>query len=364
MMLTIFRLGATELTIRWRMALVMVLVVTLPFLSYLELDVYRSGLRRLYSDATPAFLVVQSNGSMGEFYGSRLPAQMGDELVSRGARLVVPEIHTIIGSSPATAILLRGIPLDLYTQTESFNMLAGRPLQPGDDSRLAMVGKRLAEKLDISAGSSIELRGRAFRVIGVFSIGTYADHEAWISLPDAQALLNWGSDVSVYVIPAGQGLSAGDQLPDGASVVQKGDSGASLIQEWAGFFNLLKVISISLGVAAAVSLANLLWRLAWQRRRELAILRSLGFGRSALVVYLLCQGIIITCLGYGLGLLGALAVGRFTELRTAGISVQAVYSPQVLLTSLVFAGLIVLAGAVLPAWQLSRANLVGLLRDE
>jgi ABC-type lipoprotein release transport system permease subunit len=361
---TIIRLGLLDLWMRRRTGLVMALVTAIPLMSTLLLEAYRTGLVTTYSDADPAFLIVQSSGSLGEFYGSRLPSQLAGELVANGASLVVPEIHTITGATPASAILLRGIPLDSYTQVEDFSVLTGRPLQPGEPSRRVMVGVRLAEKYSLVPGSLLDLRGRPFQVVGVFSVGTYADHEAWVSLEDAQALLGWGSDVSVYVIPAGEKLHPGDMLSAGASIVQKGDSSSNSLAELAPLLQLIKTVTISLGIAAALALANLLLRLAWQQRRDLTILRSLGFGRWTLMGYLLVQGTIIVALGFGVGFLGAFILGKFTATRTAGISIRAVFSMGVLLSSLAFAAVLTVLGTALPALQLSRVSLAGLLRNE
>jgi ABC-type lipoprotein release transport system permease subunit len=363
MISAILRFGLAELAARRRQILVMTLVVALPLLCYLLIDAYRAGLGSLYSDFNPAFLVVQTDGSMGVF-GSRLPARLRVDLAARGAHLIVPEIYTITGTTPEDATLLRGVALASYTQVEDFKIISGRPLQPNEPIRRAMIGVRLAEKLGLSPGDPINIRGRAFQVVGVFAVGTYADFEAWISLTDAQELLGWGSDVSTFVIRAGEGLAPGDQLTDGAVIVQKGASSASINEEWAPLFKLFKMISAALGIAAAVSLANLLWRLAWQHRRELAVLRSLGFGRRALAFYLLAQGIFITLLGFGIGVAGALGLGAVNEIRTAGISIHAVFNGQVILTSLVISLVIALAGSALPAWHMSRINLASLLHDE
>jgi len=361
---TMLRLALAELAARWRSTLGMALVIGLSLLCFLFFDAHRAGLEIVFSSFDPGYLVVQSMDSIGEIYGSRLPAGLEAELSSRGARLVVPEIHTIVGGTPASAMLLRGIALDRYLQMEGFKILAGRPLQADDAPRRAMIGVRLAEKLDLVPGGQIEIRGRLFDVVGVFEIGTYADHEAWISLTDAQSLLGWGSDVSVFVVPTDQGLRPGDLLSNDAMVVRKGDSSANLVREWAPMFNLLSTIAAALSVAAMVALANLLWRLAWQRRRELAIMRSLGFGQNALNIYLLGQALTITGLGFFLGTAAALILSALTRADAVGITLRAHFNPAVIAAGLALALLISVAGTVLPALQISRLNLAALLRDE
>jgi len=362
--MTILRLGLRQLFDHTRLMLVMSLAVAVPLMTFLAIQAYQTGLLARYSVASGGFLVVQLSGSLGEFYGSRLAARVGDDLRMAGASQVIPEIHTVVGTVGGDATLLRGISLESYNQVEEFKMTAGRPLAVGDASRLAMIGTRLAEERRLLPGDTIQIRGRNFQVVGIFDMDTYAGNEAWISLHDAQALLGWGSDVSVYLIPGGEILKQGDMLPGGISVVQKGTSGASLLAEWEPVFRLIRIVVGALGVAAAAALTSILWRLAWLQRRELAILRSLGFGKGSLVAYLLIQGSAITLLGFLLGALAALSLGQSFEISSPGILVQAIFDVIVLLASLAFAAMITLVGTAVPAWWLNHLNLSVLLRSE
>lgn len=358
------RFGFKELFLRWQMSGVMALAVSIPFMGYLLINAYRADLVARYSLVNRTALVVQQTGSVGEILGSRLPGDVAITLRAAGASQVVPEIHVIVGTGPTDVAMLRGIDLEKYSRSEEFRLEAGRPLQAGDPPRLAMVGARLAEQRQAFPGSEIMLRGRSFHVVGVFSTGAYADYEAWVSLADAQSLLGWGSDVSIYIIPDGETLREGDMLPAGLSVVRRGESGAVVIQEWTPFLNLLALLVAALGVSTAIAMANMLWRLAWLRRRELAILQSVGFGKLAQAGYLFIQGLCITLLGFVLGVAEALALGQFNKINSTGVVIQPLFDARVIAVSLVFAACLALAGTSLPAWWLSRLNLVMLMRTE
>ena len=362
--MTPLRLGLHQLLNHTRLALAMALAVAIPLLVFFSLQAYQSGLISRYSTDPGDYLVVQSSGSLGEFYGSRLSAQVGEDLRAAGASRIIPEIHTVVGTTSEEAILLRGIDRESYFLAEEFQMKAGRPLFAGDAPRLAMIGARLAESRHLLPGDTISIRGRDFRVIGIFDVDTYIGNEAWVSLQDAQALLGWGTDVSVYVIPARESLKEGDTLPGGISVVKKGSSGASLLAEWESLFGLIKIVVVALGVAATTALASILWRLAWLQRRELAILRSLGFGKGSLAAYLLVQGSGITLLGFLSGGLAALVLGELNEIGAGGLTVEAVFNMKVTLVSLAFAAGITLAGTAVPVWWFNRLNLSVLLRSE
>ncbi len=364
MIVSVIHLGLVELIYRWREAVLMAGIIAVSILSVLLLSAYQRGLEDRYAHASDSYLVVQQSGSMGEIKGSRLPAGTAEQLTKRGVSLVVPQLHTIIGTSPENSVLLRGIPLETYIQVEPFRIIAGRPLKTGDAPRHAMVGAGLAASKNIGPGSTIMLRGRPFTVIGIFSVGTYADFEAWIPLPEAQRLLGWDSDVSVFIVPSGEGLRAGDGLPGGISVVPRGQAAVSVLAEWEPLFQLLGLVAGVLALAAAIALANMLWRLAWLRRRQFAILGSLGYGRLELTIYLLAQSAGITFLAYALGLSLALVFTSFSQIQGLGLSLKPAVSPAGAVLALVIAAVIALGASALPALWLSRYNLLELLRAE
>jgi putative ABC transport system permease protein len=363
-MLTIIGLGLRVIIGQWRTALMLALTVALSLASFLVLRSYHSGLVTQFAHLSDTFLVVQQTGTMGELIDSRLPAALDGQLAAAGASRRIPEIHTVTGSTPENSVMLRGIVLDQYMQTEPFKLVAGRPLLPGNPARQAMIGSALAKERGVQPGGIIQIRGRDFEVVGVFQTDTYAEYEAWVSLADAQALLGWGSDVSIFLIPAGEKIKDGDEISVDASVVKKGEAGMNLVNEWQPLFDLLEVIAWSLGAATAVALANILWRLAWLRRRDLAILQSIGFGRPALSAYLLAQGVGISLAGYVIGVAAAVGIGQLTKIQTSGVMTRALFDFSVLGWSFLFACLIALAGCALPVWWLSRMNLAVLLRVE
>ena len=362
--LVTLRLGLHDLFSHRRLALVMALSIAIAFGMLAILEVYRTGVADKYTELAPDLLLVHESQTLGEFYGSRLSSQVGDWLSGMGFSMLIPEIHALTGTSARSAILLRGIDLGQYTRLESFSILEGRRLQPGDPPRQAMIGWRLARSRELKVGDVISLRGRNFDILGIFQNGTYMDNQAWISLADAQALLGWGQDVSIYIIPDGCFLHEGQQLPNGISVSRKGASLKFVAAQLQPILDLLRIVVAALGIATALALTNTLWRLAWRRRRSLAILRTTGFPTFSLVGYLLAQAGGITLLGVFLG-------GLFTFLFI--ISVKFAFPSftivprlefQTAVSSLEWIGLLTLAGSLLPAWWLSRLNLAQLLHSE
>ncbi len=358
------RLGWRELRNNRTVSLVMAQVIALSLLVFLSVYGYRATMVGDYAAVLQDQIIVQQSNSIGEFYGSRMSPQVADQLRAMGVAGAIPEIHAIAGTSAQDATLLRGVDLDQYARVEEFQLVEGRALRPGDPPRLAMIGYRLAEVRGVRTGDPISLRGRDFSVVGIFQVGTYVDNEAWVSLSDAQALLGWGQDVSVFVVPGDGIIQEGDQLGPGISAVRKGEAAGDYARQWLPLFDLLSAVTIALGLVVVVMLTSVLWRLAKLRQRELAIFRAVGFGKMSLVSYLLVQAIGVVGLGWLLGCLGVLALSAVTDPSYAGANIPMTIDGRMLWVSLGVATILTLGGVIVPVWWLGQLNVAYLLRSE
>jgi ABC-type lipoprotein release transport system permease subunit len=359
--LVILRLGFRDLFSHRRLALSMSISIAIATAMYVFLVAYRTGLAAEFNEQTTNLLVVHDNQNVGDISGSRISSQIADTLSRLGISMIIPEIRAVTGTSIPNATLLRGIDLDQYSRLESFTIISGRRLEPGDQSRLAMVGVLLAKRLDFKTGDKVSLRGREFNIVGIFQNGTYMDNQAWISLADAQALLDWGSDVSVYIIPDEGILHEGDTLPGGLSVTRKGENLRLIAAQYRPMLNIWQIVSLALGMGVSLTLANVLLRLAWLRRHEIAILRTIGFPTSSLIGYLLVQAGGITLLGMLLGGLFTVVLTISIRLTVSSFTIVPRIDPGTLFTGLGWVGLIMLIGSLLPMWGLSFMNLDQLL---
>lgn len=357
-------LALNELRRHWPLLIVMALAVSVSLFGFLALHGYQAGIAAEYATGRSANLVVQQSSTLGEVKGSRLPAGTAELLAQLGVTQAIAEIHAIAGTSFQDSTLIRGVDLAHYPAAEPFTLVSGRPLQAGDAPRLVMVGWRLADLRQVGPGDTLRLRGRDFTVVGVFRVGTYVDNEAWIALADAQALLGWDSQVSLFVVPDGGILKEGDELPSGLVVLRQGTSAELLARQWTPLLNVMLQVAAALGLGTAVAQGNILWRLAWMRRRELAILRAVGFARPVLAAYLLFQALVITGLAFTIGLVGTLGLAAWPGLGRYGLRLQLVLDSQVIWQSFLLALLIMLVGTALPAWWLGRLNLAALLRAD
>jgi len=361
--------GIRSMLTQRKLVLVLALVFGVAAAAYLTLVGLQQALNEIFSANQTEWLVVQEPGSFGEFYGSVLPGEVEEQLKALGVSQVIPVIHAITGTSRKDTRLVQGVVLSAYTQTNTFQMLEGRALQEGDGLRLAMVGWRLAEKAAVEVGGTLALRGRDFEVVGVFRSGTFADNEAWISLESAQQLLGFGESVSIFLAPdegvvqAGEILAGEGERPP-LEVVRQGYSVAGGKQQYQPLLDLFRAVTMALGVGAALTLTHVLLRLAWMRRRELAVLRTVGFPTLTLEAFLLTQALCILALGLIFGFACAALLPLVAKIDMIGVSVAPTYSAAGLLETLGWMLSLVVLGSALPAWWLSRYNLAALLRNE
>ncbi|HEY5157325.1 MAG TPA: ABC transporter permease [Anaerolineales bacterium] len=353
-MLAIFWIALRDLKRRWMLALVMALLFSITFATYLALITYQKSLSMTYFSLETNWLVVQVGFGSGEIHGSRLNSEIEQLLKSYGYQ-PIPEIHQLVGTSISNAIMMRGVQPEDLLKVSPFKLLAGRNLVPGDSARLAMVGTGLANRLKVNVGDTLKLRGREFSVIGIFKTGSYEDSQVWISLTDAQNLLGYGSDVSIYYIPDGGVLHEGFNLAKGILIGRRGEAGNTFGKEIMSFFRYLGLLGSFAGVATSITLTNLLWRLAWLHRREFGIARTLGFGRNSVVIYLITQASFILLLGGSLGgfLAAILLIGRIQDFSAFGIAITPVWDLSTISLIALITFLIAGIGIIIPARKIN-----------
>jgi ABC-type lipoprotein release transport system permease subunit len=363
-MRTALRLVLADITGRFSLLLGAVLLIAAPMAGYLLLQGFTRGVDVDFAQTASSDLIVQESNSVGEIAGSRIAAEIETMLLDEGVAFAIPEIHSVTGSSAENAVLLRGIDIDRYRAVTRFEMRSGRPLEPGDSATDVMIGTDLAEARRLDSGDTILLRGREHRVVGVFSIGTYADNEVWLSLEGARELLGWDrNDVSMFVIPGDGPLSEGDVLPGPLSVARRGDF-VGIASEWDPIFDLANFANFALAAAAAVILAVILWRMAWLRRRELAVLRAVGMSARIPVAYLALEGTLIALLGLAGGIIGARVMAVVVKVDAFGLSARALFDGTGIVRGVGLTAAILVAAVGAAGFMAARARPAEFLRGE
>jgi lipoprotein-releasing system permease protein len=215
-----------------------------------------------------------------------------------------------------------------------------QPVFPPDG---ILLGSHLAATLGLGVGSAVDVllplggdlsplgvvpRMRRFTVVGVFQVG-FAEFDtklAMIGIPSAQALFRMGQAVSgievrirdIYEAPrVAESIRARLQFP-------------YFTRTWMelnrNFFSALRVERIVMFViltmivlVAAFGIISTLVMLVMQKRKEIAILKSMGATNRSVMGVFIVQGLIIGVAGTALGLLLGLTIANNLDPIVAGV---------------------------------------------
>lgn len=248
----------------------------------------------------------------------------------------------------AEGILLRGMrPEDIRTNpTIRSKVVVGSlsTLTPGSGN--VAIGARLAEQLGATIGSQITIisplgrstpfgtvpRSVIYTVTAIFEVGVYDYDKAYVIMPlqDAQTLLLSGDSVGMIELQTTDADKVGPILAPLARAVQ----GYAVVSDWrrlnAELFDALAVERVAMFVVlciiilvAAFNIASSLIMLVRSKTRDIAILRTMGASRGAMLRIFMTVGTAIGVLGTFAGLaLGAVflffrqSVVNFVQLVT------------------------------------------------
>ena len=232
-------------------------------------------------------------------------------------------------------------------------IVAGRELRR-EDAAGALVEQTFAEAMGLDVGSALELAGRSFAVIGVLSPGTRpAKADVYLALSDAVAVVESRFTAPLKGRVNGVLVNGRDARQQGALAAEvesilgsHGATGGFSCFAPAGQAIMLGeqgMILLALLLAGGIGLtvARLQYAYAEERRREIAILKSIGWTRRQVGR----QAVLETMIPWGIGGgLGALASGIMT-IREGTVG----FLPGALGASLVVVGIIAACAAGLVA---------------
>ncbi len=261
-----------------------------------------------------------------------------DILMSRlkavpGVVTVTPVVEAqAIVQSPnlVTGAIVRGLtPADLdRTKIISGNIKQGslRGFGQGEyGGDIVIVGSRLAESLGVQPGDSITLvspssgatvfgstpRSKAYTVGGIFQAGMSEYDAAFMYMPLEQAQLFFGRDQGIDLVEIN--LTNPDDAAMLKPALQAAAGPGAIVTDWRdrnkSFFNALEVertamrlILMLIIAMAAVNIVSSMIMLVKNKGRDIAILRTMGASRGAILRIFFMAGASIGAFGTLLGL--------------------------------------------------------------
>ena len=228
----------------------------------------------------------------------------------------------------AFAVVITGIEPEKEVQVNLIGQYVteGRNLV-SDDGDNILIGKGLADAMDVTVGDRItlvgrsqnkEMRQRTMTIVGVFDLGM-ADIEkqtVYISLNEAQALyeLSGPTEVAIFLEHLGQEeqviTSLQASLPgyEIESFQANYPDLANAIDSKGGVMNVFSVIIIAI---AGVGILNLLLMAVYERTREIGVLGAMGLKANQIALLFILEGTMIGLVGVVVGIALGLALNGY-----------------------------------------------------
>ena len=225
------------------------------------------------------------------------------------------------------------------------------------------VGTLLASKLRLRPGTTITLRRRRFVVSGIFNSGiTFEDTGAITTLADAQMLAGRtpqeATTIAVRLEPATSVATAKRKLSAALPGVTAISDPSEAVRAGANSELISKAVLLIVVLAliiGALAVANTMLAAVLERRRELALLSTIGWSAGQLAWLVLGEAVAVSMLGTGVGLLLGLIASNGLP---AALGLQSFISPDLTAWGLGRAALIGVAigvlGAAYPVWRVRR----------
>jgi len=287
-----------------------------------------------------------------------------------GVSYISSEVHVQLPARTESgggghAVMVRGVTPGAMLVHDQVQIAEGR--FPGSGTDEVMIGRMDPTRLgvpdaDVALGRSMIIDGKPWKIVGRFvAPGTVMEAEIWVGLTDLKAATKRDTISCVIVTLDPEEAEFADIA---AFVKVRPDLELAAMPErayyarLAAFFGPIRIVAwvtaALIGLGGLLGGLNTMYAAFASRVRELGTLQSLGYRRSAIVLSLVQESVLVTAAG-------ALIAGAAGVLLLDGLSVRfsmgafgLVVDPTVLGIGLAAGLLLGLVGALPPAWRCLR----------
>jgi putative ABC transport system permease protein len=301
--------------------------------------------------------LTSSNTPVSTGYADRL-------LQVEGVRSAVPVIRYVTSSSKGRFGIqqIDGVDWEPFAEMNGMYLVSGRAPLSSDE---VVVDERRVREEGLSVGSTVELFGRPFNVVGVFAPPSGARIK--MSLGAMQEALEASGRCSYILVK----LADGVEPVAAAAAIEKALPGNKInltrdlvidAQERVPALNTFLRILVGLGAFVSTIFVLLsMYTTVTERRKEIGILKSLGASKQFVIRAIEGEALLIGILGIVAGLvfsfLASWAISAIFELAFE-------FSWRWVLTAGVIAIAGSLVGALYPAWRASAIDPVEVMANE
>jgi putative ABC transport system permease protein len=296
--------------------------------------------------------------------------------------LASPELYVIVdvpmrSTGTQANVPFRGVGPNAPRIRRAFRMIEGRLFERGTNE--VIVGRGAAAQFGgLQVGREVHFGGSPWLVTGIFEDGGgVSESEIWTDATVLQGAYHRGTSYqSVRVRLPGPGQMDGLARHLGGdprfnmTVRTEREFLASQSRVLIAIVQTVGIlISVAMGVGAVFAALNTMYAAVASRTREIATLRALGFGATAVVTSVLVEAMLLGLFG---GILGSiLAYVSFNGFRASTLNFQSfsqitfafTVTPALMLAGIAYALLLGLIGGLLPGLRAARMPVIQGLRE-
>lgn len=200
---------------------------------------------------------------------------------------------------------------------------SGQALDPTKDEDVAVVGKALAEKNNLSDGSTFTVYGKTIKVVGIYDTGnTFSNAGLIMSLSALQRLSDQSGDVTSATVTVDSidnidtaVSSIKSALGDKADVTNNQENAKQTIAPLENVKSISVFSLIGALVAGAIIILLTMMMIVRERRREIGVMKAIGSSNLKTVFQFMSESVTLTLLGLVVGLvIGVAAASPVTKI--------------------------------------------------
>ncbi len=256
----------------------------------------------------------------------------------------------VLGVQPSKEIETVGI-------LNADNFIEGRTLNDGDFNA-SVVGTTFAYSKGVEIGDYLEVAGKNILVVGIFNTGSFIDASIFMPIDMVRTFrLTYTTEtISTILIKPIDRVGGGqiieyinenlrDELNIEASDFEEmAEQGRKFIEITADFALNIGIISIIIG---SLSVFNAILMSVMERKREIAVLKALGWTDNEVGIEVLMESLIISFVGGIIWLLSGIGVAIYVTATSNFLDLDIV--PLTLIKSYGFAVVLGIFGGLYPA---------------
>jgi len=222
-----------------------------------------------------------------------------------------------------------------------------------------LVGFAAAKKLNIKEGDILTIESNNLKVAKILTeTGTIDDDRVFAHLHKVQEMLGIDAQISaIEIMGCCNAITDGllgklrNILPD-TKITTINQIVSTQVKTNKLMNQISLIILIIIVVVGGISIGNYMWANVNERKKEIGILRMIGYPKSSIYLALMLKATIMGFIGGVVGYLSGVAIAWFLGPFIAGINIAPI--PILLAWSVLIAVFVSLVGSLIPAWFASR----------